>query len=1038
MPTKLGFYLHSFEIGEYKASLFEAIRSIQPPVLLVHAWDQVDQLRQLAPHALIIGRMDFFTGAGQPKLPVIDLVEEWLDPDRGEPEAHGRAFAEHILTDNFKAAEKTVSGRLCIDAWMSLNEVVPGPNSAQFQQNPERLGRRLRAYDAFQVGFRDRLATAGIEAVAFNFGAGNFSTAQHYLDFFPRTLASYTYLGFHEYGWPALSWELDPTAVSSAGTYRPIVTGIRQVTGRDYQVVLTEAGLTFMHKYPQSGHDEGWLFVPPREYGLEPLSQKQYWRSLAWLNSTLMQDDFVRGACLYEVGHHGDWATFRHFGRDNDGQRIWIVDEIGRLAAADGTRSVGPTAVPAQPAPAVSLHGRVVSAAGAPVGGALIRLVGDEQTLGGDPHAVANSRGSVTWTRALTGYSGSLWNCWQRFVAPNTAGITWEEFRHEMAQYNPALGSSDGRLLAEQTYYLPENRVHRDTRDSAPPVVWDRLLSGFDGDLWTCWRLHVQGKVLGLTWQQFQRAMTAYNPGLAASNSRLLAEQTYVLPRSARQVEYARVAYSRFDGSFAFEDLRPGPYRIEVAASGFEPFVQTVDVTDQTHVTLTLEMISVALVRGDSFVSCSGRHFVVDGRTFRFVGVNLRGLAHYGLSDPVRGADAAQQLQAARDMGARVVRIFLPHCRVSIEDTRLRLINLLKLLEARFPDMYLIVALANLYSDVDFRVPGDDHYYTHRPVGEGRDLLNVDWFRGGYRDSYLPLVQKIVQDEFIRNSPRILAYNIGNELKAEARAGDHNVGHPELLVQFMHSVAQQIYRWDGGRHLITTGMISTRHAHMEHRHDLRRQLYGLPELAFITNHTYHDDDDPATDQDQQNAAPSREDDSDLADALGKPLLIEEAGMITTPNRRDRSPWVQSELQVQLDGRRASGYMPWGFMAGHDNGDGDRQLGLDHLWHEPDWHALRSLLGVRAGQLEGDSAPVPPPSGAFTVGQQVFTQTTVFLRSDASRQAAIVDKVPARTRVAIAGSARKNDSLQWWPVRVSGKEGWMAQHDPSGQTLLSAV
>ena len=201
--------------------------------------------------------------------------------------------------------------------------------------------------------------------------------------------------------------EVAPTAVSSAGTYRPIVTGIRQVTGREYQVILTEAGLTFMHKYPQSSHDQGWLFVPPPEFGLQPLTQDEYWRSLTWLNNTLNRDSFVRGACLYEVGHHGDWVTFRHFGQDNREQRIWIVDAIGQLAAQSREAAAPPTRG-IQPQPGV-LRGRVISAFDEPVGGALIRLIGDRATLGADPPAAAYRRGAVTWTRPLTGNAGTLW-----------------------------------------------------------------------------------------------------------------------------------------------------------------------------------------------------------------------------------------------------------------------------------------------------------------------------------------------------------------------------------------------------------------------------------------------------------------------------------------------------------------------------------------------------------------------------------------------------------------------------------------------------
>jgi len=42
----------------------------------------------------------------------------------------------------------------------------------------------------------------------------------------------------------------------------------------------------------------------------------------------------------------------------------------------------------------------------------------------------------------------------------------------------------------------------------------------------------------------------------------------------------------------------------------------------------------------DAFVKTNGREFVLEGRTFRLVGVNIRGITHYGLPQqlPVRNA----------------------------------------------------------------------------------------------------------------------------------------------------------------------------------------------------------------------------------------------------------------------------------------------------------------------------------------------------------------------------------------------------------------
>ena len=145
------------------------------------------------------------------------------------------------------------------------------------------------------------------------------------MDYFEGTLDSYTYLGFHEYGWPALSTEVDPDAVSSAGSYRPIVKGIHSKAGRSYKVIITEAGLARMFKHNDGAGDVGWLYPP------DSISQDHYWRSLDWFNEYMVQDDFALGACLFQVGHGAGWETFRHIGQDNDGHPIEILNRVRTL-----------------------------------------------------------------------------------------------------------------------------------------------------------------------------------------------------------------------------------------------------------------------------------------------------------------------------------------------------------------------------------------------------------------------------------------------------------------------------------------------------------------------------------------------------------------------------------------------------------------------------------------------------------------------------------------------------------------------------------
>ena len=125
----------------------------------------------------------------------------------------------------------------------------------------------------------------------------------------------------------------------------------------------------------------------------------------------------------------------------------------------------------------------------------------------------------------------------------------------------------------------------------------------------------------------------------------------------------------RVAGRFVFADLRPGVYRVEVAVDGYQRLVQTVVVTADSAVILTLEPSRVVVERGEQFVRVHGTNFVIGGRSFQFVGVNLRGLAHYG-TETLPYASMRDQLAAAREVGVRVVRIFLPSARVRSRRTR--------------------------------------------------------------------------------------------------------------------------------------------------------------------------------------------------------------------------------------------------------------------------------------------------------------------------------------------------------------------------------
>lgn len=330
--NKIGFYL---EVGN-TTGLESIFHQMRPPVMLMHSNNLNKDLlmanrRPGAPNAFVIGRW-FLTNHEQEKL-----------LDEGDPADNGRWLAEQIIHDDpfFRPATKRgENGRLLIDAWMSLNEAIAGPASGSFAEDPEKFKARLERYDALQVAFHARLQEEGIEAVAFNFAAGNFREANHYTAYFKETLRTHKYLGFHEYGWPHLNpaheHDLDDKGTkSSAGLYQPCMAGIREDYGDQHTVIITELGLTKEYRdsydFPKDERDHhlgdlGWL------NHTQTLTEAFYFDSLRWYNDLIKDDASVLGACLYEVGHSGHFEGHRHIGFDNNGQPLTIMQKIQGLS----------------------------------------------------------------------------------------------------------------------------------------------------------------------------------------------------------------------------------------------------------------------------------------------------------------------------------------------------------------------------------------------------------------------------------------------------------------------------------------------------------------------------------------------------------------------------------------------------------------------------------------------------------------------------------------------------------------------------------
>lgn len=291
MDHKYGFHVN--RTGE---DVFDAIKRIKPKIIkaLDHDVGFWRRVRSIHPEVFLIGRLY--------------VPNDEQDRFADNPAGAGRAFAERIL--GLEVNRKTRRGRYLFDAWESYNEIFGQGESAD----------KGRQYDDFQVAFGQVIRAGGFEPIGMNFANGNM-LGFDFLNYFPGTLETYTYLGFHEYDWPTMQrlHEENIRQKNEGGMwmtlrYRRTMNEVRQRYPNKHRVIITECGMT--QKAKDTRYDDvGWRHPSPP--GEPTVTEEDYWQSLLWYNRELMQDDYVDGALLFVVGAVGNsrqWQSFEHLG----------------------------------------------------------------------------------------------------------------------------------------------------------------------------------------------------------------------------------------------------------------------------------------------------------------------------------------------------------------------------------------------------------------------------------------------------------------------------------------------------------------------------------------------------------------------------------------------------------------------------------------------------------------------------------------------------------------------------------------------------
>ncbi len=230
-----------------------------------------------------------------------------IELGRADPLVEARRAVEAVLP---MALDERRAG--LVDAWEGFNEPVPGDDDQM---------RRFAELEAERVRL---LAERGLRAVVGNFGTGH-PTLEWWPAFRPALeegRARNAYLGLHEYSAPTiwhntnrapLDWSAEP---SDEGwltlRYRKAYRQYLQPWGLNLPLLITECGVDGLVTERPGPPGKGWKDFGDywAELGMGPDSAGNYVEQLAWYDSQLQLDDYVRGASVFAMTAFGEWNSY--------------------------------------------------------------------------------------------------------------------------------------------------------------------------------------------------------------------------------------------------------------------------------------------------------------------------------------------------------------------------------------------------------------------------------------------------------------------------------------------------------------------------------------------------------------------------------------------------------------------------------------------------------------------------------------------------------------------------------------------------------
>jgi mannan endo-1,4-beta-mannosidase len=300
------------------------------------------------------------------------------------------------------------------------------------------------------------------------------------------------------------------------------------------------------------------------------------------------------------------------------------------------------------------------------------------------------------------------------------------------------------------------------------------------------------------------------------------------------------------------------------------------------------------LAQGSAFVKRSGSKLVLDGKPFRFTGLNVVNAASTGgCSYAMASGPVLDDSLAAMGSGVQVIRVWFFQSLATVDGARDWSAFDHTLAVARAHGVLVLPVLVNQWTECD------------GPDGRAGTYKDRRWYTGGYATTtapgtLVPYRQWVAEVAgHYRDDPTIIAWQLVNEteVKASERSRSCGAGAARILKRFAADVSGVVKAADAN-HLVSLGTMGNGQCGADRGE--YKDVHSIRTLDMCEYHDYHR---PlvAIPGDRWNGLQVR---IDQCRALNKPFIIDESGI--TPRSVRGLAQRAAAFKAKFTARRAEG------------------------------------------------------------------------------------------------------------------------------------